>query len=119
MTIPSFAVQSGGGPRHEISHKYGEAVPFQRFVLVLSGAVEISRPDAATVTLGPNYYAFFPSDSEYQLSAAADGAGLLVYERLVEDLNLPEQELLYGEVEQMPLLDTGVLYIAELHLCYH
>lgn len=101
-------VQGGGGPRHSLSHMYGEAVPFQRFVLVLSGSVELSSPGSSTKTLGANHYAFFPSNSEYRLIASAEGAGLLVYERLVEDLQMPDQEILHGEVEKMPLLDTGV-----------
>lgn len=104
-----MSVQAGGGTRHELAHKYSEPVAFQRFVLVLTGSVTISRPEAAAVTLGPNHYAFFPSTSEYELNATAGDAGLVVFERLVEDVDLPQQQILHGEVEEMPLLDTGAL----------
>lgn len=105
-----MSVQAGEGPHHELqlAHNHEEGVPFQRFVLVLTGSVTISRPDATTITLGPNHYAFFPSTSAYKLSAAVGGAGVLAYERLVEDFDVPQQQILYGEVEEMPLLDTGV-----------
>jgi glyoxylate utilization-related uncharacterized protein len=108
VLIPSYCLQGGGGPRHEVYHRQDENLAFQRFILVLTGSVDIVRPGLATITLKPNHYAFFPADSEYRLIASDGGAGVLVYERLVDDLELPEQQLMYGEVEKTPLLDTGV-----------
>lgn len=108
---PVRLLQAGGGAYHKLSGTHGKAVPFQRFILVLTGSVEISS-DAAKITLTANHFAFFPANAEYQVTGASGGAGLLVYERAVEGYQLPQQEILHGEVDTMPLLGTGT----SLHL---
>lgn len=79
--------------------------------MVLEGKVLLEQPGKDAQTLLSNEFAFFPSDAKYKLSTAHE-AGLLVYERLLDSATataLGTQEVLTGDVEAQPLLDTGML----------
>jgi hypothetical protein len=106
-------MQAGGRTTQNTTHKGKGQVPLQRFMLVLEGTVMINQANEESITLGPNHFAFLPGSKKYEV-AAIENAGMLVYERLVGELELPHQEILTGNVDSTPLLDTGVLRSCEL-----
>ncbi len=75
----------------------------ERFVLVLTGGITVTR-DKKTIELGANTYAYFPPNSTDTL-ASTSGAGLLVYERVYAVGGKPVFSS--GNVEASPLLPTG------------
>lgn len=86
--------------------------------MVLEGEVNLEQPGKPADTLAENDYAFFPVNSKYKL-LSTEAAALLVYERLLDSVTaaaLGEQDVLTGNVEARPLLDTGVESGFKMHI---
>jgi hypothetical protein len=110
------SVQEGTSVAHTLSNvRNTEATSFQRFVLVIEGDVTITSSDGSTIALAQNDFAFFPSSMSYTMSytmLATRKTGLLVYERPLREplaTALSGQEILSGNVDSRPLLDTGAI----------